>query len=84
MYTAREDKGQNLRTAANDALQETKHDLTEAANRAGRKVRHVVNNASDQFVHAKDTVTTQIRNHPVQSSVIALGVGVLLGALLRR
>jgi len=59
-------------------------DLHVAANNAGRKVREFIHTASDEFAHTKDTVTTQIRTNPVQSSLIALGVGFVLGALFRR
>ena len=61
-----------------------KDDLQTAANQAGRKVRSMFNSASDEITHASDTVTTEIRSNPVRSSMIALGVGVILGALLRR
>ena len=92
MYTAAKDdtvsnlknSAQNVRSAANETFEDAKHDLRETANKAGRKVRELVHNANDEIVHAKDVVTTQIRNKPVQSSMIALGVGVVLGALLRR
>jgi ElaB/YqjD/DUF883 family membrane-anchored ribosome-binding protein len=62
----------------------TKDELRQAANKAGRRVRDLVETATDEIVHAKDTVTTQIRTKPVQSGLIALGVGFVLGALFRR
>ncbi|NBX02467.1 MAG: DUF883 family protein [Alphaproteobacteria bacterium] len=73
-------KTDNLQNAANDV----KDDLQNAANQAGRKVRSLYNTASDEISHASETVTTEIRSNPIRSSVIALGVGVLLGALIRR
>lgn len=90
MYTAsKEDNITNLKNSQNlrdvaDATNEAKNALVDAANKAGKKVRSIVNNASDELVHARDTVTTQIRTNPVQSSLIALGVGVVLGALFRK
>ncbi len=75
--------GQNLRSASND-IEHAKEDLRDAAGKAGRKIRGIVDSAGDEFTHARDVVTSQIRTNPVQSSMIALGVGVLLGALLRR
>ena len=74
------DSARNIRDEAND----TARDVRNAANTAGRKVRGFINNASDEISHAGETVTTQIRNNPVQSSAIALGVGFILGALFRR
>jgi ElaB/YqjD/DUF883 family membrane-anchored ribosome-binding protein len=75
---------QNFRTAANDIAEDTKTDLRNAAGKAGRRVRDLISTASDEVSHAKDTVTTQIRTNPVQSSMIALGVGFVIGALFRR
>ncbi len=59
-------------------------DLHNAAHQAGRKVRSMYNTASNEISHAGDVVTSEIRNNPVRSSLIAMGVGVVLGALLRR
>lgn len=78
--TAKEDAVTNLKNSA----RETKDELHEVANQAGRKVRNAFNAASDEIAHASETVTTEIRSNPVRSTAIALGVGVLLGALLRR
>lgn len=58
--------------------------ITSAANEAGQKVRSIYNHASDDIAHAGEKVTGEIRANPVRSTVIALGVGALLGALLRR
>jgi len=65
-------------------VDEAKHDLREVANQAGQKVRSIYNTAHDEISHAKDTMTREIRTNPVQSSLIALGVGFVLGALFRR
>jgi ElaB/YqjD/DUF883 family membrane-anchored ribosome-binding protein len=59
-------------------------DFNESANKAGRKVRDLYNAASKEIGDDIDIVTSQIRKKPVQSSMIALGAGFLLGALLRR
>ncbi len=67
-----------------DSSCEMTNNLHNAANQAGRKVRNMVNNASDELLHTRDKVTGEIRSNPVRSSVIAMGVGVLVGALLRK
>lgn len=67
-----------------DATCEMGESLHDAAHNAGRKVRSMLHTASDELSHARDYMGTEIRSNPVRSSVIALGVGVLLGALLRR
>jgi ElaB/YqjD/DUF883 family membrane-anchored ribosome-binding protein len=92
MYTANKDdnvanlknSAKNFSDDASQAYGEAKQDLRETANKAGRKVRGFIHDASDEIVHAKDAVTSQIRTNPVQSSLIAAGVGFVLGALFRR
>jgi ElaB/YqjD/DUF883 family membrane-anchored ribosome-binding protein len=67
-----------------DAACEMSDNLHEAAHSAGRKVRGMFNTASNEISSAREYVGAEIRSNPVRSSVIALGAGVLLGALLRR
>lgn len=67
-----------------DSSCEMTNDLHAAANNAGRKVRNMVNNASDELLHTRDKVTGEIRSNPVRSSVIAMGIGAIIGALLRK
>lgn len=78
--TAKDDAISNVKTADHNVAD----NLHNAAHRAGQKVRSMYNSASEEISHASDTVTTEIRTNPVRSSVIALGIGVLLGALIRR
>ena len=68
----------------NISTHELSDNLQEAANDAGRKVRALYNSASGEMSHASDAVTSEIRSHPIRFGAIALGVGVLLGILLRR
>lgn len=92
MYNATKDdnisslksSAKNIRNVASEAADEAAVSLSDAANKAGRKLRDVLENAETEFTHAKDKVTTQIRSNPVQSSMVALGVGFIIGALLRR
>jgi len=77
---ANDDTANNLK----NSTCEIKDDLSNAANQAGRKVRSLYNTASDDITDASERVTSEIRTNPVRSAAIALGVGVLLGALLRR
>lgn len=60
---------------------ETLHD---AAHNAGRKARGMLNSAKDELTHARDYMGAEIRSNPVRSSMIALGVGLLLGTVFRR
>lgn len=78
---------QDLREAKQDARDIAHHvhdDLQDAAHKAGATVRQLFDSASDELTHAKQAVSEQIHNKPVQSSLIALGAGVILGMLLRR
>lgn len=70
----------DLRDVSDDARSE----LTVLAEKAGSEVRHFVDSTSQQFEQVSDRVSHEISNHPVRSAAIALGLGVLLGALIRR
>lgn len=74
----------NAKRDLRDATRETRHDLSEYAEKAGREVRQFIDTTSDQLSHAGDRVKDEITNHPYRSSAIALGIGVMLGALIRR
>jgi len=74
----------DLATNLKNSVHELKGDLQHAANQAGRDVRGLVNSAGNEIAHASDRVTSEIRSNPVRSAAIALGAGVLLGAILRR
>lgn len=82
--TATKDEAVKLKSASESTAHELNNDLHIAANNAGRKVRNLYNAASDEISHASEKVTGEIRSNPVRSSLIALGVGVLLGTLIRR
>jgi len=62
----------------------TKDSVMDAAKDAGGKVTDFIKSARENVSHTTETVTSEIRNKPVQSSLIALGVGFLLSTLFRR
>jgi ElaB/YqjD/DUF883 family membrane-anchored ribosome-binding protein len=78
--TAKDSTVSNLK----DSACEMSEELHNAANQAGRKVRSMYNTASDEVAYASDKVTGEIRSNPVRSTMIALGVGAIIGALLRK
>lgn len=81
MANANENFGSdNLR---NEALK-AKHTLTDAAYKMGDKVQKLYSNASDEINHISSTVTSEVRKNPVQSSVLALGIGYIFGRFLSR
>lgn len=58
----------------------TKDDVTDMARNLGGRFRDIADSAE----HATETVTTKIRENPIPSSLIALGVGFMIGSLFRR
>jgi ElaB/YqjD/DUF883 family membrane-anchored ribosome-binding protein len=71
---------QNLKREANEAS----GDLRVTANQAGRKVRQFIDNASGELSQATKVVTDHVNEKPVQSALIALGIGFVVSTLLRR
>jgi len=59
-------------------------DLNAAATEAGRHVRSFIDSASEQLASASDIVAKEVRSNPVRSTAIALGVGLVLGAIFNR
>lgn len=58
--------------------------LEEHARQAGQKARHIIDGTTGEVTEFVETVETRVQQKPVQSSLIALGVGVLIGLFLRR
>ncbi|MBA4274223.1 MAG: hypothetical protein C0436_01080 [Alphaproteobacteria bacterium] len=69
---------------ARDAAEDFGTELKSAAHRTGRSVREFLHTASDEVSHVTDNVASQIRNKPVQSTLIALAAGFIVGAIVRR
>ncbi|MDP9128054.1 MAG: hypothetical protein M3N08_07340 [Pseudomonadota bacterium] len=77
--TARRFKGDARETAS--AL---KGDLEDVARKTGRQARDMANAATKNASDMADSMSAKIRSNPVQSSVIALAVGFVVGMLYRR
>jgi ElaB/YqjD/DUF883 family membrane-anchored ribosome-binding protein len=73
----------NLRDEAIDTAYDVKDELRDAANKTGKKVRSFFNTASDDLSQVADSASRQIRKNPVQTSLVALAAGFVLGALFR-
>jgi ElaB/YqjD/DUF883 family membrane-anchored ribosome-binding protein len=58
--------------------------LHDIAHQAGETARGYYNSASHEVTHASERMKAEIRNNPIRSSAIALGVGALIGLLIRR
>ena len=52
------------------------------AREAGVKVRHIIDAASGEVTEVAENVENRINQKPVESSLIAMGVGLFLGLLL--
>lgn len=66
------------------ATRKTEDELYDVAREAGRQMRSFINSADKEISGATDFVVTNIKEKPVQSGAIVLGIGVLLGFLFRR
>ncbi len=66
----------------NDA--QTNDALGNKLNSASRKVLNFFDHTGQEFSHAKETVSTHIKESPLRSTLIALSVGFAIGALFRR
>ncbi|MDX2027221.1 MAG: hypothetical protein SFW62_01145 [Alphaproteobacteria bacterium] len=82
-----EDIRDNVRRAkgtARDALGSVREDLSEAAHNAGHQVRELVDSAGKGLTQATQSVSKKVRANPLQSTLIALGLGFVVGTILRR
>lgn len=86
MYSTTDDLANLKNTTKNyrEAAKTAKKEIEAVADKAGNKILKLIHSAGDEVIHARDAVTDQIRTNPVRSSLIALGAGFLLGAILRR
>lgn len=57
---------------------------TAKAHEAGVKIRQVIDATTGEVSDVAETVEARIEQKPVQSTLIALGAGLILGLLLRR
>ena len=74
----------HLKDDARDAASAVRDDLEEVARRAGSHVREFADSAEHGLKDAGGAVATKIRENPIQSSLLALGMGLVVGMLYRR
>jgi len=86
-----EEGGRRIKRDAADTADRVQGDLHSIAHNVGEQVREYIETAGEGLVHAKDSiadaggsVVSRVRDNPMSAAAIALGVGVLLGAFLRR
>lgn len=71
-------------SAIKNGAHKVKAELHEMAFEAGQRSREIIDSAEGELADIKKTAAAVIRKKPLQSGVLALGVGVLIGMLLRR
>lgn len=74
----------HIKKVAHEMKNDVKHDMNKAARQAGISARKLLDFANDEFEYVTDVVKTEIRANPIKSGAIALGVGFVLGLILRR
>jgi ElaB/YqjD/DUF883 family membrane-anchored ribosome-binding protein len=79
-----EDDAEDALSTIYDAAAAIKEDVESLAHSAGRRMRGAIDEAQTSVTEATGNATAVIRDNPIQSSVIALGVGMLFGLLMRR
>jgi len=97
MFTsaAKDQSNRKLRNASKAAIEANGADLDSTIHAMGKDVRDfietAIDTASDSLSQAKekisdttDNVTHRIKKNPLSSAMIAMGIGVALGAFLRR
>ncbi|MBW8882965.1 MAG: hypothetical protein JF615_16535 [Asticcacaulis sp.] len=70
----------DLATQGRDAVDS----VSEYANEAGQKFRSFVDRTLESTNRVSSGIQDEVRTNPVRSSMIALGAGFILGALLTR
>jgi len=74
----------NFKVDAADAANAAKNDLEGVARETGTHMRAFVDSAGHSIKDAGGSVAVKIRDNPIQSTLIALGVGLLAGIMYRR
>jgi ElaB/YqjD/DUF883 family membrane-anchored ribosome-binding protein len=78
------EKARHFSGEARDAANAVKDDLADVARRTGHHARELADSAGHNFSDIGQTLSHKIRDKPVQSSMIALGVGLVVGMLYSR
>ena len=77
-------KRDSVKNETFDKVDKTVDDISDYANKAGTYVRDFVDTAAGKIDQTNRMVTDEVRSSPMQSVLIAAGVGFVLGALFRR
>ena len=70
--------------SANAIAKNAADEFESVASQYGKKARTFIENAQGEFTEITDTVGKEISANPWRSGLVALGLGVLIGALITR
>jgi ElaB/YqjD/DUF883 family membrane-anchored ribosome-binding protein len=79
----RDNVARTKREARNSANQ-AEDSIVGVAENAGRKVRDFIDDTSDKLQDTGDRIKQEVNDNPMQSTLIALGAGFVLGMLFSR
>ncbi|MGB9152924.1 MAG: hypothetical protein WCD70_07535 [Alphaproteobacteria bacterium] len=78
------DAARRFKDEVRDAGTGLRDDLEMAARRTGRHVRDMAESAEHNIEDVGEAMTRKIRQNPIQSSLIALSAGFVIGMLYKR
>ena len=78
------ESAQRIKTDAGDAAGAMKEDLQDMARKAGRHIHDMADAAGNSATDVAGMACDKVRDKPLQSLGIAVGVGFIAGLLLRR
>lgn len=70
--------------SANVCAKNAAEEFEGVASQYGRKARKLLESAQDEFGEVSEAVSKEISANPWRSGLVALGLGVLIGALITR
>jgi len=79
-----EDDAISLAEMVKHEVEHASHVLAERAKEAEAKLRHIADHAGDDFTRASHRTRQKIEENPIPATLIALGIGFILGAILTR
>lgn len=74
---------ENLEKSATDAVDSGRKAFNKAVDQVVPAAKHALENVEDSFDNVLEAANKMIRKHPLQSLLIGLGVGALIGAAFR-
>lgn len=77
-------KSFGAKSESGEAARDAGHTFTEKAAAAGHQVQNLINTTSDHISEFSEKLTSEVRNNPVSASIVAAGMGFILGLIVRR